>query len=362
MDSSDPDITFDAFGNCNHCSHHIEHLSKEIYQGEVTDRLRSTILTTIKKNGEGKRYDCIIGISGGVDSCYTAYLAKQAGLNALLLHLDNGWNSDIAVRNIQKMCKALDFDYESYVLNWNEFKEIQLAFLRSSIVDLEIPTDMAIPAALHQTAAKYNVKYIISGGNYVSEGILPKQWGYHVMKDMRLYNHIVKKYGTVHRKDIPGFGVCTETYYKLIKGIKTVYLLNYVPYDPEEAKTFLEKEFGCNYSIGKHHESRYTQFWQSYIMPVKYGFDYRKATLSNIICSGQITRDEAVDILKASPYEGIDIPKEKEYICKKLGITEAEFEQCMNSKPLTYKDFPNNERLINFIYGLYRKLFPNKRL
>ena len=362
MDTTDPDIVFDPEGNCNHCNNYLENLVPQSYQGEKSDQKLNEIVASIMKSGNSKKYDCIIGISGGVDSCYTAYLAKELGLRALLVHLDNGWNSDISVRNIQKMCVALDFDYEAVVLDWSEFRQIQLAFLRSSLVDIEMPTDLAIPAALHQKAAQYGVKFILSGGNYVSEGILPLQWGYHVMKDMKLYNHIVKTYGTVKRKKTPVFGVRQETYYKLVKGIKSVYLLNYIPYNPEEAKRFLEEKFGCNYSIGKHHESRYTRFWQSYLMPTKYHFDYRKATLSNQICSGQTTRPEALKKLEDLPYLGLDVDKECEYICKKLGISEQEAIEIMKAKPLTYKSFPNGEKWINFTFKVYKFLFPNKRL
>lgn len=362
MDTTDPDIYFDSDGNCNHCCNYLKNLAPQVYQGPESDQLRSAIIEKIKKTNASKKYDCIIGLSGGVDSCYTAYLAKQFGLRALLVHLDNGWNSDVAVQNIRKICTGLEFDYETVVLDWQEFKQIQLAFLKSSIVDIEIPTDLAIPAALHRTAAKYGVKHIFSGGNFVSEGILPKQWGYHGMKDMKLYNHIVRKYGNVKRVKTPGFGFMTEAYFKIFKGIKTIYLLNYVPFNTAEAKKILEEKFNCDYSIGKHHESRYTKVWQSYIMPEKFNFDYRKATLSNEICSKQITRNEALEELKKSPYANLDVQKEIGFVCKKLGISEEEFDSIMKMKPLTYKDFPNNERLINFVFKIYRLIFPNKRL
>jgi N-acetyl sugar amidotransferase len=362
MDTTDPDIQFNSAGQCNHCTTYLTELLPQTYQGIETERLRASIIRKIKKAGENKPYDCIIGISGGVDSCYTAYLAKEMGLHPLLLHLDNGWDSDVAVGNIKKVADKLDLDYESYVLNWQEFKEIQLAFLRSSIVDLEIPTDIAIPAVLHQTAAKYGIHYILSGGNYSSEGILPKQWGYHVMKDMKLYRYIVKKYSSVPLKTIPTFGVWRETYYKLIKGIRTIYLLNYFPYNKDEAQAFLEKEFGCMYTGGKHHESRYTSFWQGYIMPTKYHFDYRLATLSTQICVGQLTRDAALTQLEKPAFDTEKIASEKVYVCKKLGIERSELEQIMLEKPLTYKNFPNSENRLLIIFKIYQWLFPKKRI
>jgi len=362
MDTSDPDISFNEAGECNHCSMYYNNIQKDVYDGENSDRQLAHIVERIQHSGKGKKYDCLVGISGGVDSCYTAYLCKKLGLRPLLLHLDNGWDSEIAVKNIKNIAKNLELDYLSYVLDWQEFKQIQLAFLRSSIVDIEIPTDLAIPASLCETASKHGIKYLISGGNYTSEGILPLQWGYHVMKDMRLYNHIVRKYGTAKRKTVPADGMLKETYYKFIKGIKTIYLLNYVPYNKDEARKFLETELGWQYYGGKHYESRYTGFWQSYMLPVKWNIDYRRATLSTQICAGQTDKESALEILKHPSFETEKVASDKAYICKKLDLSEAEFDQIMQLPPRTYKNFPNKERFINFVYGMYRKLFPNKRL
>lgn len=362
MDTTDPDIVFDGQGHCNHCNEYFNNIQKDVYDGERSDKQLAEIVQHIQAAGKGKQYDCLVGISGGVDSCYTAYLCKKLGLKPLLLHLDNGWDSEIAVKNIQTIAKKLDLDYMSYVMDWQEFKQIQLAFLLSSIVDLEIPTDLAIPAALHETAAKHGIKYLISGGNYTSEGILPLQWGYHVKKDMKLYNHIVKKYGAIKRKTIPAIGLLGEGYYKFAKGIKTIYILNYIPYNKDEAKAFMEKELGWQYYGGKHYESRFTGFWQSYMLPIKWNIDYRKATLSTQICAGHMTREKALEILKELPYDPAKVEEDKAYICKKLGITVDEFESIMAQPPLTYKAFPNQEKRIDFIHKTYRKLFPNKRL
>jgi len=181
MDTSDPDIVFNADGTCNHCSDYMLQISPLFGNPEKNDEKIRHLIDHMKTKGAGKTYDSIIGISGGVDSCYTAYYAKINGLNPLLVHLDNGWNTELAVQNIQILAQKLELDLETVVLDWTEFREIQLAFLKSSIVDIEMPTDLAIPAALHQVAEKYGVKTILSGGNYSSEGILPLQWGYHVM-------------------------------------------------------------------------------------------------------------------------------------------------------------------------------------
>lgn len=362
MDTTDPDIVFDDLGHCNHCNEYYNNIQKDTYDGERSDKQLAEIVARIQAAGKGKQYDCLVGISGGVDSCYTAYLCKKLGLKPLLLHLDNGWDSEIAVKNIQTIAQKLDLDYMSYVMDWQEFKQIQLAFIRSSIVDIEMPTDIAIPASLHETAAKHGIKYLISGGNYTSEGILPLQWGYHVKKDMKLYNHIVKQYGTIKRKTIPAIGLIGESYYKFVKGIKTIYILNYIPYNKDEARAFMEKELGWQYYGGKHYESRFTGFWQSYMLPVKWNIDYRKATLSTQICAGQMSREKALEILKELPYDTAKVEEDKAFICKKFGLTKAEFDQIMQAKPLTYKAFPNQEKRIERMYRLYKKLFPNKRL
>jgi N-acetyl sugar amidotransferase len=361
MDTTDPDITFDEIGHCNHCNQHYDTLQQNIYEGEKSKLQLAEIIETIKLSGKGKEFDCLVGVSGGVDSCYTAYLCKQYGLKPLLMHLDNGWDSEIAVQNIKNVCKSLELEYVSYVLDWQEFKEIQLAFLRSSIVDLDIPTDLAIPGSLHVTAAKHGIKYLIAGGNYSSEGILPLQWGYHVMKDMKLYNHIVRKYATRRRKHTIAFGLMDETYYKLVKKIKSIYILNYIPYNKDEAKALLENELGWKYYGGKHHESRFTGLWQSYILPVKHNIDYRKATFSTQICSGQMTRDEALKELVKLPYDESKIETDIQFFCKKLGISREEFSEIMKKEPKTYKSFPNQETMIKFVHKMYQKIFPKKR-
>jgi N-acetyl sugar amidotransferase len=360
MDTSDSGIVFNNDGTCNHCSDYTLRINPLFDDPKKNEEKVRNLLDHIKSKGNGKAYDSIIGISGGVDSCYTAYYAKINGLNPLLVHLDNGWNTELAVQNIQTIAVKLELDLETVVLDWSEFREIQLAFLKSSIVDIEIPTDLAIPAALHQIAEKYGIKTILSGGNYSSEGILPLQWGYHVMKDMKLYRYIVRKFSKIKRKKTPGFGLWDEFYYKMIKGVKTYYPLNFINYNKDEARLILEKEIGGQFPDRKHHESRYTSFWQSYIMPVKYGFDYRLATFSTQICSNQITRDEALEQLEALPYNPETIEKEKNFICKKLQISVEEFDSLLKQKPFTYKDFPNSKKRINFVYNVYRFLFPKK--
>ncbi len=355
MDTSDMDIVFDESGRCNHCKDFEQVLAQPRYDKEKAAQKLNELIERIKNKGSRKKYDCLVGISGGVDSCYTAYLCHSWGLKPLLVHMDNGWNSDTAVKNVRKMVEKLGCDYVSYVLDWREFRDIQLAFLKSSIVDLEMPTDIAIAASLYETANKYGIKYIVSGGNFSAEGILPLTWGYHVLKDEKLYRHIVRKFSGTPIRKTPVVGLAGEIRYKFLHGIKTVYPLNLIHYDKGEAKKFLIQEFGWQDYGGKHHESKITGFWQSYVMPTKYNMDYRRATLSSQIVSRQVSREQALEELKNLPYKPENLEADSQYIAKKYGISQEEFKNCLSLPPKTYKDFPNDKKKIEWFYALYRK-------
>jgi N-acetyl sugar amidotransferase len=356
MDTTDPEIRFDEDGVCNHCTDFLkrrEEIKKMRKSG--TEHLKE-IIKKIKASGVNKKYDALLGISGGADSCYVAYLLKKFGIRTLLVHVDNGWNSDDASLNIKNVAKELGFDYESYVFDWREFKDIQLAFLKASVVEAETPTDVGILGALHQVAACNGIKYIISGGNLATEGILPKMWHYNA-KDTKYFTYIQKTFGTVKPQKFPNFGFKTEMYYKIVKGIKIIYLLNYVNYNKADAMKVLQEELGWRYYGGKHHESHFTKFVQSYLLPKKFNLDYRKATFSSQICAGDIDREEAVEALKAPIYNEADMEREKEYIAKKLGINKEELNQILEKPGRYYHEYPNDEKRLNFIYSCYRKYF-----
>ncbi len=355
MDTSDAEITFDEKGYCNHCTNYFSKLSNKTYQGKFSDNEFALIVERIKEEGKNKAHDCVVGISGGIDSCYTALILKKAGLRPLAVHLDNGWDSEAAVKNIKYVINKLGIDYQSYVLDWEEFKDLQLAFLKASVPEAETPTDIAILAALHKVAADNNIKFIISGGNYVTEGILPKSWHYDA-KDAKYLKAIHKQFGSKKLNTFPTFGFQKEMYYKFIKGIKIIYLLNYVNFNKKDAMQVLEKELEWKYYGGKHYESKYTGFLQSYILPVKFDIDYRRATYSTQICAGEIKREDALSELKNKPYDPIKSEEEKIYLCKKLNITLQEFDELMKLPPKSHRDYPNNQKLLEFIYSLYRKL------
>ena len=361
MDTSDLEIVFDSEGRCNHCTEFLAKRAKHQYQGKDSDEALARLVEDIKRAGKGKEYDCIVGISGGTDSCYTVYIAKQMGLRVLAIHLDNGWNSEEAVQNVKNVARKLEVDYESYVLDWEEFKDLQLAFLKASVPEAETPTDMAIPAALHHYASKYGVKYIISGGNFSTEGILPPSWHYNA-KDMRYFNYIQKTFGQKKLKKFPTFGFEKEMFYKLAKGIKIIYMLNYVPYVKADAMEFLKEKVDWKFYGGKHYESKYTGFIQSYYLYEKFGIDYRRATLSSQILLGDVDRDDAIEELRNKPYDLMKVEEEKLYIAKKLQISNDEFEKILNLPPKWYWDYPNDKKKLGFIYDTYRKFYKKEKL
>jgi N-acetyl sugar amidotransferase len=355
MSDTDPDISFDDEGRCNHCSHYVERLAQLTYKPGASDRERDAIVERIKTAGRRKEYDCVVGISGGIDSCYAAYVVKSLGLRPLAVHMDNGWNSDTATKNIKSVARALGIDYQSVVLDWEEFRDLQLAFLRASVPEIETPTDIAIPAALHGVAAEHGIRFIIMGGNYATEGILPRAWHYNA-KDVRFLKAVNRRFGSGKLRTFPTFGFVKESYYKFVKGIRHVYLLNLVPYAKGEAMKKLQEELGWEYYGGKHYESKITGFVQSYILPVKFRIDYRRATLSSQICAGEITRAEALEILSTPPFDTARVPEEKAYVAKKFGITLEEMDAILAAPPKTHRDYPNDERRLEFLYGLYRRL------
>lgn len=359
MDTTDPYIVFDSQGRCNHCTELLSIINNPSYKKKYNEENLQKLVKKIKKEGRGKEYDCVLGLSGGIDSSYTAYLLKKFGLRTLLVHMDNGWNAEEAVKNMKNIADVLQFDYESYVLDWEEFKDLQLSFLKASVIEADTPTDIAILGALHHVAAKYDVHYIISGGNLATEGILPGHWHYNA-KDLRFLNSIHNLFGKKPLRNFPSFGLLKESWYKFFKEIQIIYLLNYITFSKTEAKEILKNELHWEYYGGKHYESRYTKFVQSFLLPVKFNLDYRKATLSSQICAGEICRSEALELLKKPVYNPAEVEREKNFVAKKLDISVNELESIIQLPPKTYRDYPNSEKKLQFFYRLYRKFFDKK--
>ena len=327
MNSTVENILFDDYGVCNFCSSAKNRLEKEIFTNKENAIVE--LINGIKRKGKNSKYDCVIGVSGGVDSSYVAFLVKNYGLRPLAVHFDNGWNSELSVMNIETLLKNLNIDLYTHVVDWEEFKDLQLAFLKSSIANCEIPTDHAIVAILYKIAKKYNIKYIVHGGNLSTESIMPSQW-MHDNKDLILLNDIHKKYGTKKLKTFPKLGYIKLLYYTFFRGIKYVGILNYLNYDKNEAIDLLESKFGWRKYEGKHFESIYTRFFQGYILPKKFNIDKRLAHYSSLIITNQMKRDEALLQLQESPYNKDKIIEDLNYICQKFNITPDVFSAIMS--------------------------------
>ena len=356
MDTTDPDIEFDENGVCNHCKRYDEKIKERLFLSEAGQQKLNKLVAEIKIKGKNRKYDCIIGVSGGVDSTFIAYMVEKLGLRPLAVHIDNEWDSELAVGNVEKAVKKLDMDLYTHVVNWEEFKDLQLSFLRASVPDAELPTDHSILAFLYEVAAKERVQFIITGVNVSTEGILPAKWGYGLW-DWKYIKSVHEKFGQVELKSFPHCSLFGLLHCIFVKRIKRIPLLNYMTYVKKDAMRVLEKELGWKYYGGKHYESIYTRFLQGYILPRKFNIDKRRAHLSTLICSGQITREEALEEMKHDPYPTEEMmKKDKEYVLKKLELTEGEFEKIMSLPLNTVKDYSSNYWLFPIARQLSRKL------
>lgn len=353
MDISDPQIVFDENGVCNHCHDYDRQMAQKVIPGEAGRAYLERLVERMKRDGRGKPYDCIIGVSGGVDSTYVAYLVKKMGLRPLAVHMDNGWDSELAVKNIEEALKRLGIDLYTEVLDWEEFRDLQVAFLKASTPDSEIPSDHAIWAVLGNMADKLKVKYIVSGFNVRTESHLPRAWSYGHF-DWKYIRSVHTRFGSRPLKTFPHIGFFT--YYRRLLTHRRVDILNYIDYDKAEAMRILEKELGWRYYGGKHHESIYTRFYQGYILPTKFGYDKRRCHLSSLVCSGEMTREAALAELDKPAYAPAAQEEDREYVVKKLGLTDEEFEAILNAPPKTFWDYPSYSRIVEgpLLQGVYR--------
>jgi N-acetyl sugar amidotransferase len=352
MDTSDPEIAFDEQGVCNHCHDYDRLVAQKVLEGQAGREYLERLVEKMKQDGRSKAYDCIIGVSGGVDSTYVAYLVKKMGLRPLAVHMDNGWDSELAVKNIEETLKRLGIDLYTEVLDWEEFKDIQVAMLRASTPDSEVPSDHAISAVLGNIADKLKVKYIISGANVRTETHLPRAWSYGHF-DWKYIRSVHHRFGNGRLKSFPHIGFFT--YYRRLLSQRRIDILNYIDYNKNEAMQILQNELGWRYYGGKHYESIYTRFYQGYILPSKFGFDKRRSHLSSLICSGEIARVAALDELGKPTYAPTMQEEDREYVVKKLGLTDEQFETIMQAPRKTFWDYPSYNRVLEgpLFNGLY---------
>lgn len=353
MDTTDSKIVFDEDGVCDHCRNFDKNI-KPFWNAheENTDELME-LAAKIRKAGEGKEYDCILGLSGGADSSYLAYIAKEVmHIRPLIFVVDTGWNLNVAVENIEKIVKGLDLDMYTEVINWKEMSDLQLSFFKAQISSQDFPQDHAIFAGLYNYAVKHHIKYVLTGSNSATEFIRPPvEWLY--LNDLRMAKDIHKKYG---KRPLTTFPTCGMPKYRILYryfyGMKRVYPLDYVVYNKSEVEKMLHEKYGWMRYENKHYENVFTRFFEGYYLPHKFGFDTRKNVYSNQILAGTMKRDEALELLKKPSYDPDLMEQDKEYIAKKLGISTEEFDEIIAGENKTPLDYKNSMWLLKIGVGI----------
>lgn len=362
---SDPDIRFDENGISNYYHEYKLASSEKVFTGSIGEGKIQEAIHKIKAAGQNKPYDCIMGLSGGVDSTYVALLAKQYGLRPLAVHFDNGWNSELSVKNIENIVSKLGIDLYTYVINWEEFKDLQLAYLKASVVDIEAITDHAIFATMYRLAGEKGIQYILSGTNVQTENTLPKSWIFNKADHINIKS-IHHQFGTIPLKTFPFMDAKVKRYYQQVKGVQSISILDFIDYNKAVVKQKIEKDLEWRDYGGKHYESIWTRFYQGYILPSKFKIDKRKAHLSDLIFAGQISKEEALKELEQPIYDPAQFSIDYEFVLKKFGITESEWQELMSRPPRSHYEFdyekPIDQRypILKPVKFLYRKLFPVK--
>jgi len=365
MDTSDPNIRFDDRGWCDYCTNFHESILPNWHTNEQGERELMQFAEKIKAAGKGKDFDCIIGLSGGLDSSYLSYIAKEKmGLRPLLFHVDAGWNTDQAVGNIEKLVDGLGLDLYTEVINWEEMKDLQVAFLKSQISDQDLPQDAAFFSMLYKFARQYKIKYVLTGGNFSTECCRePEEWGGYPGIDKTLFKSIHSKFGKKPLRTFPLVDIFIyKIYYKYFFGMEVVKPLNFVPYVKHDAEETLGRLFGWKKFQHKHHESRFTRFYEDFWMPRKFGYEKRRAHFSSLIMTGQMTREAALERISHPELDEHFLQQEFEYVANKLDLSVEELKQIFDGENKTYHDYRNKKFLIGLGSNVMRLLGLEKRL
>lgn len=365
MDTSDPNIAFNDDGLCEYCQNFDEHIRPNWHSDERGAQELDRIAADIRKAGEGKDFDCIIGLSGGLDSSYATYVAcERMGLRPLLFHVDAGWNTDQAVGNIEKLVDGLGLELFTEVVNWQEMKDLQSAFLHSQISDQDLPQDAAFFSALYEFAHKRGIKYVLTGANYSTECCRePEEWGGYPGIDKRLFKSIHKRFGKRKLKTFPLVDIMVyKIWYQRVLGMQVVKPLNLVPYIKADAEAELERRFGWQRFQHKHHESRFTRFYEDFWMPRKFGYEKRRAHFSSLIMTGQMTRDAAIERISQPEMDAHFLKQEFEFVANKLDMTVDELQTIFKGENKTFRDYPNKRWAIGVGARVMRALGMEKRL
>ncbi|WP_298623547.1 N-acetyl sugar amidotransferase [uncultured Legionella sp.] len=366
MDTSDPGIKFDEYGMCDYCANFSKNIVPIWNTDSQGEQALLAVAEKIKKAGKGKDFDCIIGLSGGLDSSYTAYVAKEImGLRPLLFHVDAGWNTEQSVGNIEKLVDGLGLDLYTEVIDWEEMKDLQTAFLKSNIADQDLPQDAAFFSALYKFAKKHKIKYVLTGSNYSTECCRePEEWGGYPGIDKMLFKDIHKKFGKKSLDKFPLVDILTyKLYYKYVLGMEVVKPLNFVPFNKNDAEQLLFERFGWVKYLHKHHESRFTRFYEDYWMPRKFGYEKRRAHFSSLIMTGQMSREDALNRISRPEMDEQFLVQEFEYVANKLELSVDELNAIFKGVNKTYRDYKNKRPLISIgayvmqMFGLEKRLF-----
>jgi len=355
MDTTDVEIHFDHDGVCNHCTAALARMAAQLPPAQEREARLAKLVETITTEGRKRQYDCIIGVSGGADSTTTAYWVKKLGLRPLAVHFDNGWDSELAVDNIKKTLDVLGIDLYTYVVDWEEFRDLQLSFLKASVANCEIPTDHGIDALLFRVAHREGVRFILSGSNLIGEAIMPMSWAYYC-QDLRHMKAVHRRFGSKPLRTMPTISVPAYLYYVLVKRIRQIPFLNYIDYHKENAKRVLTKELGWTDYGGKHYESVWTRFFQGYYLPKKFNYDKRRGHYSTLICAGQMTREAALVRMKEPTYDPSLLRQDMEYVLKKFQLSEGAFSDILTAAPREHTEFPNHHFLFHRLQR-YKNIF-----
>lgn len=359
MDSSDPEISFDLNGVCNHCHRFEKELSMKWFPNEKGKAMLDQVMSGIREKGKDSDHDCIIGLSGGVDSSYLALVLKEYNLRPLVVHVDAGWNSELAVYNIEQVVKYCGYELHTHVMDWEEIRDLQVAYLKAGVSNQDVVQDHAFFASLYHFAVKHKIKNVISGGNIATESVFPDSW-HHDAMDASSLKSIHKIFGVKKLCQYKTIGFYEYYFhYPFIKGMTVTRPLNFMPYNKVMALEVLKEKIGYKEYGRKHGESRFTKFFQNYFLPQKFGYDKRLPHFSSLILSGQMTRDDALDELKCPLYDENELREDKSYIAKKLGISVSDLDEFARSEGIHYSDYHNWDkkyRMLSLMKKVVRKL------
>lgn len=362
MDTSDPNITFNEEGLCSYCQNYDKNIKPYWKPNENRFDELEKIASQIREVGKEHDYDCILGLSGGADSSYLAYIAKEVmHLRPLALVIDTGWNLNVAVENIERIVKGLDIDMWTIVINWKEMADLQLAMFKAQVSGQDLVQDHAIFAGLYNYAVEHHIKYVLTGSNSSTEFIRPPV-EFIPMNDLRAMRDIDKKFGTIPLKTYPQCDMFKyRLLYRYVYGMKRIYPLDYVVYDKAEAMKLLHEKYGWESYANKHYENVFTRWYEGYYLPHKFGYDTRRNVLSNQILAGTMTREEAKKILEQPPYDPDQMEEDKEYIAKKLGVSTEEFVKIIEGENKTIYDYKNEQGLIHLAVKIAKLVGVEKR-